>query len=178
MGSDAWCLASSVSRRLLVTEGPPRAHGTTVVVRDMHVDDLPSVAAIEAASFSDAWAPSAFADLLARKYARLRVATSSDGTILGYCILLRAADEGEIANICTAAAVRGRGVGGGLLDDALAAADASATAAVYLEVRTSNVAARALYEGRGFSLVGRRKGYYQHPNEDALVLRRTHQATL
>jgi ribosomal-protein-alanine N-acetyltransferase len=61
-----------------------------------------------------------------------------------------------------------------LLDDALEAADAAGTAAVYLEVRTSNVVARALYEGRGFSLVGRRTGYYQHPTEDALVLRRTH----
>ncbi|WP_434480783.1 ribosomal protein S18-alanine N-acetyltransferase [Gemmatimonas sp.] len=176
MGSDAWYLAASVSRRGFVRKGPPRAPGMTVVVRDMHVDDLPSVAAIEAASFSDAWAPSAFADLLARTHARLRVATSADGTVLGYCILLRAADEGEIANICAAAVVRGQGVGGTLLDDALAAADASVTAAVYLEVRTSNVAARALYEGRGFSLVGRRKGYYQHPNEDALVLRRTHPA--
>ncbi len=157
-------------------EETARARGMGVVVRDMEVDDLPFVAAIEAASFSDAWAPSAFADLLARKYARLRVATSADGAVLGYCILLRAADEGEIANICAAAAVRGQGVGGVLLDDALAAADAAATAAVYLEVRTSNAAARALYEGRGFSLVGRRKGYYQHPNEDALVLRRTHPA--
>ena len=156
-----------------MTEEPLRSTAMPVVVRDMHPDDLSEVAAIEVASFSDAWAPRAFVELLGRSYARLRVAASPEGTIVGYCILLRAADEGEIANICASPVVRGRGIGGRLLDDALEAADASGTAAVYLEVRTSNVAARALYDGRGFSLVGRRKGYYQQPIEDALVLRRT-----
>ena len=43
---------------------------------------------------------------------------------------------------------------------------------MFLEVRESNVAARALYASRGFSAVGRRRGYYRHPVEDALVLRR------
>jgi len=46
-------------------------------------------------------------------------------------------------------------------------------AAVYLEVRDSNARARGLYRSRGFEEVGRRRGYYQHPVEDAIVLRRT-----
>ena len=44
--------------------------------------------------------------------------------------------------------------------------------ALYLEVRDSNAAARALYGSLGFTQVGRRRGYYQHPTEDALLLRR------
>jgi [ribosomal protein S18]-alanine N-acetyltransferase len=44
--------------------------------------------------------------------------------------------------------------------------------AVYLEVRESNQRARTLYESSGFDSVGRRRGYYRHPLEDALVLRR------
>lgn len=144
-----------------------------VQVRAMQEADVPAVAAIEAASFADAWPASAFRDLLRQGFARLRVAAAPDGAIVGYCILTRAADEGEIANICAAPAVRGTGLGGLLLDDALGAADAEGTESVYLEVRTSNMAARGLYESRGFVLVGRRRGYYQHPTEDALVLRRT-----
>jgi ribosomal-protein-alanine N-acetyltransferase len=140
----------------------------------MTIDDVPRVADIEEQAFSDAWPASAFRDLLGRAYARLRVAQDASATVQGYCVLLRAADEGEIANICTAPEVRGRGVGGRLLDDALAAADGSAVAAVYLEVRTSNLAARGLYESRGFRMVGRRRSYYQQPTEDALVLRRSH----
>jgi [ribosomal protein S18]-alanine N-acetyltransferase len=43
---------------------------------------------------------------------------------------------------------------------------------VWLEVRPSNAAARRLYESRGFQLIGRRRGYYRAPVEDALVMRR------
>jgi ribosomal-protein-alanine N-acetyltransferase len=150
----------------------------SVTLRDMTVADVLRVAEIEQQSFSDAWTPGAFHELLGRGYARLRVAEDTASMVQGYCVLLRAADEGEIANICTAPEVRGGGVGGRLLDDALIAADASASSAVYLEVRTSNQAARTLYESRGFRLVGRRRSYYQHPTEDALVLRRAHPATV
>jgi [ribosomal protein S18]-alanine N-acetyltransferase len=144
-----------------------------LTIRHMAPPDVAVVADIEAASFSDAWPPSAFTDLLHRDYARLRVIADPHELVLGYCILLRAADQGEIANICTAPTARGQGIGGRLLDDALAWADSSGVTEVYLEVRTSNSAARALYTARGFSMVGRRRGYYQHPTEDALVLRRT-----
>jgi ribosomal-protein-alanine N-acetyltransferase len=54
----------------------------------------------------------------------------------------------------------------------LAEAMESGVRALYLEVRDSNSAARALYASRGFDMVGRRRGYYQRPQEDALVLRR------
>jgi ribosomal-protein-alanine N-acetyltransferase len=42
---------------------------------------------------------------------------------------------------------------------------------VFLEVRVSNIAARKLYEKIGFVQVGQRKAYYQHPAEDALILK-------
>ncbi len=145
-----------------------------ITVRDMTADDVVRVAEIEQRSFSDAWLTSAFLELLGRGYARLRVAEDAAAVVQGYCVLLRAADEGEIANICSAPEVRGGGIGGRLLDDALSAADASAISAVYLEVRSSNEAARGLYESRGFRMVGRRRHYYRHPTEDALVLRRPH----
>lgn len=143
-----------------------------IQLRDMNAEDVDRVAVLEALAFSDAWPASAFVDLMTRPYARLRVAIDQGKSVQGYCVLLRAADEGEIANICTAPEVRGQGVGGLLLDDALDEADQSDVAAVYLEVRTSNSAARGLYESRGFSMVGRRRNYYQQPTEDALVLRR------
>jgi ribosomal protein S18 acetylase RimI-like enzyme len=41
---------------------------------------------------------------------------------------------------------------------------------VLLEVRPSNVEALALYESRGFKVVGRRRGYYYDTGEDALVM--------
>jgi ribosomal-protein-alanine N-acetyltransferase len=41
-----------------------------------------------------------------------------------------------------------------------------------LEVRASNVAAIALYEKYGFQQAGLRKGYYQNPREDAIIMTR------
>jgi ribosomal-protein-alanine N-acetyltransferase len=40
-----------------------------------------------------------------------------------------------------------------------------------LEVRESNAAARTLYARWGFTVAGRRKRYYSHPTEDALLMR-------
>jgi len=81
-------------------------------------------------------------------------------------------DEGEIANIAVAPDEWGAGIGRALLDAALDEADRRRATAVYLEVRDSNERARHLYRSRGFEEVGRRRGYYRRPVEDAIVLRR------
>ena len=39
--------------------------------------------------------------------------------------------------------------------------------------RASNQAAIALYEKHGFEQAGLRKGYYQKPREDAIIMTRT-----
>jgi len=59
-----------------------------------------------------------------------------------------------------------------LLERAIAELREAAVRTIYLEVRESNLAARTLYEANGFESVGRRRGYYRSPVEDALVLRR------
>jgi ribosomal protein S18 acetylase RimI-like enzyme len=52
----------------------------------------------------------------------MATAADASGVVVGYCIMLRAADEAEIANIATAPGARRRGIGARLLDDAIAAA--------------------------------------------------------
>ena len=42
---------------------------------------------------------------------------------------------------------------------------------VFLEVRADNPAAQSLYERAGFSVITRRRGYYQPSGTDALVMR-------
>ena len=74
--------------------------------------------------------------------------------------------------LAVAPVARRRGIGGLLLDEVVAGATRAGVRSLYLEVRESNSAARALYESRRFLPVGRRRGYYQRPPEDALLLRR------
>ena len=64
------------------------------------------------------------------------------------------------------------GVAGQLLDVFLNFAQANQLAFLTLEVRESNYAAIALYGSRGFRSVGRRKNYYEHPKEDAIIMTR------
>jgi ribosomal-protein-alanine N-acetyltransferase len=152
--------------------GSPSQRTDTVSLRPARASDVETMAGIELQSFSDPWPASAFSELLDMQHARITVAVDEHDVPVGYCVLLAAADEGEIANIAVERALRGRGVGARLLDQALLAAQHEGVRSVYLEVRTSNHAARDLYASREFVAVGRRRAYYRNPLEDALVLRR------
>jgi [ribosomal protein S18]-alanine N-acetyltransferase len=172
MGSGAWAAAHAA------VIGAER---TPVLVRYAVGTDLESVAAIERVSFSDPWSVESLASALSLPHGRFFVAEDGEArragrggaaVLLGYVVALLYGVEGEIADLAVAPAARRRGTGGVLLDRVLATAMESGVRALYLEVRESNSAARALYRSRGFDLVGRRRGYYQHPREDALVLRR------
>jgi ribosomal-protein-alanine N-acetyltransferase len=146
---------------------------TGVEVRPATAADLPAVWAIETAAFADPWSREAFQALLGMPQVAWTVATTSDGTVVGYCILLLAGVEGDVANIATAPGWRGRGVAHQLLAEACRTARRRGGEALFLEVREGNAPARALYARHGFQPVGRRRAYYRDPVEDALVLRRS-----
>lgn len=97
------------------------------------------------------------------------VAESETG-VLGFLFARIVADEMEILNLAVEPTDRERGIGGGLLDAALAHGRQAGATRVFLEVRESNVAARRFYERRGFVVTGRRPRYYHQPEEDALVM--------
>lgn len=143
---------------------------TRPALRTATLADVDAVLEIERACFSDPWTRESFASVARRPEVIFRVA-ELDGVVAGYLVAWFAADEGELANVAVAAGMRGRGVGASLVDALLADAVAQGVNAVYLEVRESNHAARALYASRGFADVGRRRHYYRRPVEDALVLR-------
>lgn len=94
-----------------------------------------------------------------------------DGGVAGYVIARHVAYEGEILNLGVHPERRRAGVARALVEHVLRALGALGVESVYLEVRESNAAARRLYQGLGFREVGRRRGYYRRPMEDALLLR-------
>jgi ribosomal-protein-alanine N-acetyltransferase len=89
----------------------------------------------------------------------------------GFVIARAVGVEWEIENIAIAGRARRRGLGTRLLGDLLDLARAERAEAVFLEVRESNRAARFLYEKWSFVESGRRKKYYQEPEEDAILYR-------
>ena len=142
-------------------------------LRDARPTDVTALAAIEVAAFSDPWSASAFTDVLRMPGARTMVMVDTNDGPVAYCVLLTAADQGEIANLAVTNRARRHGLATQLLTDALTFAIERRIASVFLEVRESNAAARALYRSKDFREIGRRKGYYHRPPEDALVLQWT-----
>jgi ribosomal-protein-alanine N-acetyltransferase len=101
-----------------------------------------------------------------------RIARDATG-IVGYAGLAATGpDEAWIQNIAVRRDRQRAGVGRALLDDLLAEADRRGATHVLLEVAVDNDPALALYRRYGFVEVGRRRGYYQPSNTDALVMRR------
>lgn len=131
--------------------------------------DIPAMAAIEAACFSDPWPASAFDSLMSSVATHLTVAVL-DERVVGYSVVIHVIDEGELANIAVDAVARRRGVARALMDALMARARRDQLHSMFLEVRESNAGARALYEAFGFSALTRRKRYYQRPDEDAIVM--------
>ena len=129
------------------------------------------VAALERECFSMPWSETMLEDSLYDSNASFIVAEDEEGNILGYAGLHAVLDEGYIDNIAVEEAARRHGVASALLDVFCRFAEVN-LAFLTLEVRASNQAAIALYEKHGFVRAGLRKGYYQHPREDAIIMTR------
>lgn len=145
-----------------------------LVLRPAEKGDVADVAAIELACFGDPWSEESFEAFVGRSGVTFLVAEdrAHGGSVAGYAVLVTAADEAEVLNLAVPEDARRRGVGSALLRRMLDDARTGGTRTVYLEVRESNTAARGLYESYGFTVVGRRRRYYQRPVEDALILQR------
>lgn len=135
-------------------------------VRDGRASDIEAVAAIERTVFSDAWSEADIALHIGSAHLSLLVFVE-DGRVAGYLLGSHIPPEGEIYRVAVHPEYRRRGIGRLLCEAFLARAEQC-----YLEVRRSNLPARALYEALGFVLTGERKNYYKNPTEDACLYRR------
>ena len=140
-----------------------------VPMTSAHLDE---VADLERVCFSTPWSRNMLAEELDNACSAFLVALDADDSVVGYAGLLVIADEGYITNVAVRPESRRGGVAGQLLDVFLNFAGANRLAFLTLEVRESNYAAIALYGSRGFRAVGRRKNYYEHPKEDAIIMTR------
>lgn len=139
------------------------------MIRRMEAADLEQVCAIETLCFSVPWSRAVFQDSFSRAEYMYFVAVS-EGQIAGYCGLLRIGEEGDVVNVAVHPDRRKRGIGRSMLEVLLQAGRENGISAFTLEVRVSNTAAIHMYEKAGFVPVGVRRGYYEKPQEDALIM--------
>ena len=138
----------------------------------MTADHLDEVAELERICFSVPWSRNMLAEELDNMLSAFLVALDDSGAVVGYAGVQVVLDEGYITNIAVRPECRKQGIAGKLLQVFLDFAMANKLAFLTLEVRASNYDAIALYGSRGFRSVGRRKNYYEHPKEDAIIMTR------
>jgi len=147
-----------------------------IVIEALRPDDAVRCAALEELLFAgdEPWSAAAFVEELQAGH-NTYLAARTGGELIGYGGIAVVGGppraEAEIHTIGVDPAHQGRGIGRALLHGLLAAADAL-HATVFLEVRTDNDPARALYESEGFAVVGLRRRYYRPSGADAHTMRR------
>jgi [ribosomal protein S18]-alanine N-acetyltransferase len=145
-----------------------------VVLTALRPDDAARCAELESILFpgDDPWPARAFLAELKAAHNHY-VAARIGERLVGYAGVSRLGRrppfEYEVHTIGVDPAQQGRGIGRRLLTALL---DVAGDATVFLEVRTDNAAAIALYESFGFVIVGLRKRYYRISGADAYTMRR------
>jgi ribosomal-protein-alanine N-acetyltransferase len=135
----------------------------------MALPDLDAVLAIERASFSQPWTADMFyAELTGNRFAYFFVAVAG-ADIVGYIGGWRVADDLQVVSLAVRPDARRSRVASRLLAHLFDHAGAPVRRAS-LEVRRSNHAAIAMYEQFGFRPAGVRRGYYDEPKEDAVLM--------
>jgi len=134
-----------------------------IVLRVATPDDLGALLVLEQASFSG--------DRLTRRQLRAHLSSPratllvaiDGGQLLGYGLVFRRARSqlARVYSLCVAAQARGRGIASALIAALEEMAIARNARALRLEVRTDNLAARALYQARGYHEISVLKRYYE-----------------
>jgi [ribosomal protein S18]-alanine N-acetyltransferase len=143
-----------------------------LIIRPATPADVPAMRRIEAQAPTAAhWNESEYDRIFAGDPPRLALVIHDD-TLQGFLIANQIGPEWELENIAVAAGSRRRGFASALLSHFLDVVKQQGGESVFLEVRASNAAARALYAKYGFVVTGRRRRYYEYPDEDAVLYRR------
>ena len=116
------------------------------------------------------WGNKLFGQELSNRSAVFRAAYLGD-LMIGYVLVHVILDEAHIVSLGVKKEWRGRGVGRYILEEIIMRLLREGVCSITLEVRVSNMIARALYESAGFKAAGIRRNYYSDNGEDALTLR-------
>ena len=135
--------------------------------------DIPAMQLLESRTDSAAhWTRQNYEELFRPGATPRRVLVLEErGILLAFVVALAFGTEWEIEMISVCDKVQGTGLGTRLLGELLRQAGEEGSHGVFLEVRESNRAARALYEKWDFSPCGFRRGYYSDPPENAVLYR-------
>jgi ribosomal-protein-alanine N-acetyltransferase len=137
------------------------------------LEDVPALAALEAACFTHPWTRAQIQEEVARDPPDMVLVLEGPGSpggapagIRAYCSFRLVLDEMHVMNVAVDPGFRRHGLARRLLAFATARAARAGARRALLELRAGN------REALGFRSLGLRREYYGEPTEDALVLAR------
>lgn len=139
----------------------------TSVVRQLGVENLDLIEALELKNSSDPW--SCISDYFNNR-AYKAFGIFHEESLVAWILVQIIDEESEVLQLLVDSAFRNRGLGNKLLTFVIKELKSLGAVKMFLEVRVSNLSARRLYERNSFQLVGQRAAYYKKPTEDALIL--------
>ncbi len=140
-----------------------------VQIRAMRRADLAAVVALELACGLSSWGVAGYEQELTNPAALLLTASLKQ-QFAGYFSGRVMADEFELLSLAIVPEFRRQGIARKLLKVGLHELQTRGIQRCFLEVRAANLAAQRLYQECGFTLIGRRRNYYHHPVDDAVVM--------
>ena len=145
-----------------------------MLIRRMTLEDIPEVVEIEKQCFSLPWSAKSFEDSISRDDTIFLVCEErekDDVVVTGYMGLYIIFDEANVTNVAVSPSFRKKGSGEALVAAAKVEAKEAGAESIFLEVRVSNEPAISLYKKQGFEELGIRKKFYEHPVEDAIIMK-------
>lgn len=139
--------------------------------------DATGIAALEEAIFPDPWDYRSVVDLISTDGSMCFTAREGE-RVVAYVIGRLIAPEGEVYRVAVDPAYRRRGIAYRLLDYAVKTSRGKGLESLFLEVRSQNLPAIKLYTAYGFREIGRRRGYYKNPTDDAIIMLKASRADM
>ena len=142
-----------------------------MTITNMRAEHVAQVAELEKLCFSDPWSENSVASELNNPLSLWLVAVEGE-RLAGYVGSQTVCGETDMMNLAVHPDFRCQGIGSRLVDKLIEELKKKGSQRLSLEVRVSNEPAKRLYDELGFSEIAVRKRYYDHPKEDALILRK------
>lgn len=132
--------------------------------------DIDAIMEIENVSFTAPWSRQSYEELVPLDTISFWVAKDGD-VVVGYALFQHIGGEMELHTLAVSTFMRRKGIAKRLMLHMMSEAKKMEVRRIFLQVRPSNAAARKMYDGLGFKVIGMRKRYYRDDGENALVMK-------